>query len=104
LSLQRRFKKFPAPALVTAPSKPIAGVHDEQHYKVPELAKKWRLSNDFVRILFENEIGVIKIVRPEDPNKKGKDGKKGKRAYVSLRIPESVAARVHERLHGRRVA
>jgi hypothetical protein len=61
----------------------------------------WGFSDDFIRALFENEIGVIKVVRPEDPNKKNKDGRKGKREYVSLRIPESVAARVHERLHGK---
>jgi hypothetical protein len=108
MSLQSRFKK--PSAVVTLPSKPVSGVHSEKHYKVPELAKLWGFSDDFIRSLFENEIGVLKIVRPEDPDKKRTDcpktrpNCKGKREYVSLRIPESVAARVHERLHGKKVA
>jgi hypothetical protein len=67
------------------------GVHKEQHFSVPELAKLWRFSDDFIRELFRNEIGVLKIVRPE---------KMHKRSYTTLSIPESVARKVHERLHG----
>src|SRR5258708_20582778 len=96
LSLQRRFKKstsIPAP-IVTAASKHIAGIHDDQHYPPSYWAKRWGLSENFIRQLFVNEPGVIKIARPEDLKKK-------KRAYTSLRIPASVAAKVHERLHGK---
>ena len=100
MSLQRRFKK-PTPTLVTVAPQRIAGIHNERHYTVPELEEQWNFSDDFIRQLFINEPGVIKIVRPEDPNRIGKNGKKGKRPYVTLRIPESVAARVHERLHGK---
>jgi hypothetical protein len=67
------------------------GVHNEQHFSVPELAKLWGFSDDVIRELFRNEIGVLKIVRPE---------KMHKRSYTTLSIPESVARRVHERLHG----
>jgi hypothetical protein len=65
----------------------MGGVHTEKHYKVPELAKLWSLSDDLVRDLFEDEPGVLTITRPENVRKK-------KRAYVSLRIPASVAKRV----------
>ena len=92
MSLQQRFKKsVSAPSLT--PSK-LAAVHADQHFPPSYWAEKWGLSENFIRQLFINEPGVIKIVRPEDLRKK-------KRAYISLRIPESVAARVHERLHGK---
>ncbi len=92
MSLQARYKKkpsvsSPAPQSFTAPR----GLHDEQHYTVPQLAKRWGLSDDTIRGLFENEVGVLKIARPERMNK---------RRYVTLSVPESVAQRVHERLHG----
>jgi hypothetical protein len=92
MSLQQRFKKSPPPP-ITVSSRPIAGVHAELHYKVPELAKLWGCSDHFIRDLFKNEIGVLKIVRPEDV-------RRNKREYVSLRIPANVAAKVHESLHG----
>jgi hypothetical protein len=60
-----------------------------QHYSVQELAQLWGLGADKIRELFENESGVIKIQSP---------AKKGKRAYKTLRIPESVADRVQRRL------
>ena len=58
------------------------------HYTVQELAASWGLGTDKIRELFENEPGVIKLRNPP---------KKGKRAYTTLRIPESVAARVERR-------
>ncbi|HEY1810645.1 MAG TPA: hypothetical protein VGG42_18940 [Acidobacteriaceae bacterium] len=61
----------------------------EQHYSPVQLAKRWGWSSDFVRDLFEHEPGVLKVERPERMNK---------RRYTSLRIPESVAAKVHFRL------
>jgi len=62
----------------------------ERHYKARELAKAWGLSDDMIRILFRGEPGVLKIGCTSRPD--------GKRGYRSLRIPASVAARVHERL------
>ncbi len=67
----------------------------ERHFRPEELAKLWGFSTNVIRDLFENEPGVLKIVRPE---------KLHKRRYVSLRIPASVAARVHARLDAKRRA
>jgi hypothetical protein len=58
------------------------------HFTVQELAALWGLGVDKIRELFENEPDVIKLKNPP---------KKGKRAYVTLRIPEKVAARVERR-------
>ena len=58
------------------------------HFTVRELAALWGLGVDKIRELFENEPDVIKLKNPP---------KKGKRAYVTLRIPEAVAARVQRR-------
>jgi hypothetical protein len=65
----------------------------EQHYTPAQLAKRWNLSDDFVRRLFRGEEGVLEIDRPERMHKRG---------YVSLRIPESVAERVYARLVAKR--
>lgn len=61
----------------------------EQHFSPRELAERWDLSAGTIRTLFDNEPGVIRIDRPEQCHKRG---------YRSLRIPASVAARVHKRL------
>ena len=60
----------------------------ERHYAPEELGKLWNLSADSVRRLFEHEPGVLVIAR-----KRGT-----RRRYRTLRIPESVADRVHRRL------
>jgi transposase-like protein len=57
----------------------------ERHYTVAELARLWQLDQSTVRRVFQDEPGVLKLGR----------GTRGKRAYVTLRIPESVAERVH---------
>jgi hypothetical protein len=67
----------------------------ERHFKPAELGKLWGLSTNVIRALFEDEAGVLKIVRPE---------KLHKRRYLSLRIPASVAGRVHTRLDAKRRA
>jgi hypothetical protein len=61
----------------------------EQHFSPAQLAEMWGLSPDFIREQFRDEAAVLKIDRPE---------KMHKRAYCSLRIPRSVAHRVHCRL------
>jgi predicted transcriptional regulator len=61
----------------------------EPHYTVAEIAETWKLSRDVVRKIFEKESGVFVI---------GNDGSRRKRAYHTLRIPESVMERVHRRL------
>lgn len=61
----------------------------ERHYTVTEIAKMWNLSTDAVRRLFAKEPGVLVLGETE--------GRAHKRRYAILRIPESVAQRVHRR-------
>jgi len=68
----------------------------ERHLTVADLASLWNLSEDTVRRLFVDEPGVVTIRR----------SRRRARVYRSIRIPESVARRFHERLtngdsHGR---
>jgi len=60
----------------------------ERHYSPEELGQVWNLSADTVRRLFEREPGVLVIER---------DRSRARR-YRTLRIPESVALRVHKRM------
>ena len=70
-------------------SKPIADDQViERHFSVAEVAKAWNLSEDSVRRLFSSEPGVLVI---------GRRIKGSKRRYTTLRIPQSVAERVHSR-------
>lgn len=62
---------------------------DERHFTPQELADMWKVSVQTVREIFEREEGVLKI---------GRDGTRTRRRYKTLRIPESVAERVHTRL------
>jgi hypothetical protein len=60
----------------------------EKHYAPDELAELWGVSAETIRITFRKEPGVLRLQQPT----------KGKRQYVLLRIPVSVAERVHKRL------
>lgn len=60
----------------------------ERHYTPDELAELWGVSAETVRSLFRDEPGVLRISQPND----------GKRKYVLMRIPHSIAERVHKRL------
>lgn len=62
---------------------------EERHYSVNELAVLWNLSKQTIRRLFLDEPDVIRI---------GEHDVRRKRAYVTIRIPESVVRRVHQRL------
>jgi hypothetical protein len=73
----------------------LTGLAGEQHYTPKEIAQRWRLSVTKVRRLFEIEPGVIRIGEPSR-----RVGRKLRRSYYSIRIPESVALRVHRRLTG----
>jgi hypothetical protein len=73
----------------TAAPAETANVFAERHFTVDEIAEMWKLSKDSVRRLFQHEAGVLAI-SPRQP--------RGKRAYVTLRIPASVAGRVHKKL------
>ena len=65
----------------------------EQHLTVQQIAEAWGLSDTYVRQLFQDEPGVMRIGNPTK-----RLGRKLKRSYYTLRIPESVAAKVHRRL------
>lgn len=60
----------------------------ERHYSVEDLAALWNVSDDFVRRLFLGEPGVVVFYKQRP----------GRRVYRTLRIPESVAVRVHRRM------
>ena len=68
----------------------------EKHYSAKELAGMWGLSANTIRHLFRNEPGVIALGEGTR-----REGRKYVRRHFTLRIPESVAMRVHNRLMGR---
>lgn len=61
----------------------------EKHYTVTEIAELWHFSPDTVRARFRSRPGVLKI---------GTGETRHKRAYISLRIPESILQQVHAEL------
>jgi hypothetical protein len=61
----------------------------ERHFSVAEISKAWSLSEDTVRRLFDPEPGIIVIAALK---------RRGKRAYRTIRIPQSIAERVYHRL------
>lgn len=65
----------------------------EKHFSPQELSEIWVLSDTKIRRLFENEPGVVLVGEPSR-----RLGKKLKRRYYTMRIPESVALRVYERM------
>jgi len=69
----------------------------EPHYTPIELGEIWHLSPAMIRKVFENEDGVLKF--GELPPRVGR---KLKRSYLTMRIPYSVAERVHKQRSTRR--
>jgi hypothetical protein len=65
----------------------------ERHFTPTQLAALWSMSPSKVRELFAKEEGVIRFGEPSR-----REGKKLVRSYYSMRIPESVAGRVHDSL------
>lgn len=66
---------------------------DERHYLPRELAREWKLSENKIRDLFRDEPGVIRM-----GGVSRQEGKRLVRHYSTMRIPESVAQRVYERI------
>lgn len=64
----------------------------EPHFTPKELGAIWHVASNTVRAIFENEDGVLIFGHPET---------RSRRRHLSMRIPASVAARVHRRLHQR---
>jgi hypothetical protein len=62
---------------------------DEKHFSPADLAEAWGVSAETVRQIFRTEPGVLRL---------GSSGDRRTRGYVTLRIPQSVAVRVHARL------
>ena len=58
----------------------------ERHYRIAELAERWKLGRETVRLLVKDEQGVIRI-------RLGR-----KKAHTIYSVPESVAVRIHTRL------
>lgn len=67
----------------------MSKLHKELHYSPEQLGLLWGLSANTIRRMFESEPGVLIIENPERCHKRG---------YTSLRIPDSVAERVHATL------
>jgi len=61
----------------------------ERHYTVQEVSEMWHLDEKMIRRIFGDEPGVVDI---------GSNESRFRRAYRTLRIPESVLVRVHRRL------
>jgi len=61
----------------------------QKHYSPAELAQQWGVSVETIRTIFRLEPGVLKI---------GSNATRHRRGYKTLRIPETVAKRVHQRL------
>lgn len=58
----------------------------ETHYSISDLAERWRLGRETVRLLIKDEPGVVRV-------------RLGRRkAMTRYSVPESVARRVHTRL------
>jgi predicted transcriptional regulator len=67
-------------------------VHDiafEKHYSIAEIVELWGLSEKTIRRIFAGEPDVLEW---------GHEEQRFKRAYRTLRIPESVLQRVHRRM------
>jgi len=61
----------------------------EKHFSINELVDLWGLSPGVIRGLFCDRADVIRV---------GHGERMHKRAYFTLRIPESVVQRVHSEL------
>jgi hypothetical protein len=61
----------------------------KRHYSPAEVADLWQLNVETIRRLFQDEPGVVVLQSP---------AKKSRRPYKTIRIPQSVLERVHQRL------
>ena len=72
--------------MATVDPQPANALALEHHYRIGELAEKWKLGRETVRLLVKDEQGVIRI-------RLGR-----KKAHTIYSVPESVAVRIHTRL------
>lgn len=59
---------------------------DEMHYRIQDLARRWALGREKVRLLIKDEPGVVRC----------RQGRKN--AHTMYSVPESVAQRIYTRL------
>jgi hypothetical protein len=71
-------------------TEPVNAPALERHYSVAEVAERWGLSETKVRDLFRGEPGVLQTQL--------RTLRSGRRQNVTLRIPENVLLRVHQRM------
>jgi hypothetical protein len=76
-------------ALADPGHRPAGLVSVERHYAPGEVAKLWKFNVETIRRIFQDEQGVVVLQAP---------AKKGRRPYKTIRIPQSVLQRVHQRL------
>ena len=67
-----------------------AAVSLEAHYTPAEVAQAWGVSADTIRRMFQGEPGVL-VIEPAR-------SRFSRRRYRTMRIPASVAERVHRRM------
>jgi hypothetical protein len=84
-----KLAKKPAQSALEANSNTVREIGMEKHYSVAELSELWDLSENTIRRIFENEPGVLKWGSTEG---------RFRRRYTTLRVPETVALRVHRQL------
>lgn len=65
----------------------------EPHFTPEQVAEFWSLDANSVRRIFREEPGVLKFGNAKSTYKK--------RAYTTIRIPQSVLDRVHKRMTSR---
>jgi len=88
LGLRMEASSMAAEAMIL--TEPVTAPALERHYSVAHVAELWRLSETKVRELFRDEPGVLQTQL--------RTLRSRKRQNVTLRIPESVLLRVHERM------
>lgn len=72
---------------------PRVGREFERHFTVKQVSEVWALSEKVVRGLFKDEPDVVVIGNTTSS--------RYRREYKTIRIPESVLARVHQKLRHR---
>jgi hypothetical protein len=82
-------RKMPQSSHLTGLSVGAVDLANEKHYSVIEISKLWALSQKTMRRIFEREPGVIHWGAEESRHKRG---------YRTLRVPETVLLRVHQKL------
>jgi hypothetical protein len=76
----------------------LDGLAEERHYSPRELSELWGFAQSVIRELFTEEPGVIRLGAPSR-----RVGRTLTRSYYCLRIPASVAQRVHAKLIAQRL-